>query len=99
MELGLCAQELKSHRKLAKSGGMPGCLHADQHLVQSVVGLARSALHGVNCCWPESDTAVIVRKSSVRGLVQSFSAMVTMLRGVSSLTFLIVPEKDMEGVG
>ena len=88
-----------SQRKLAKSGGRPGCLQADQHLGQSVAGLANSALHGVNCCWPVSDTTVMVRKSSVSSLVQSFSAMVTMLRGVSSLTFLMMEKKSCERYG
>ena len=65
-----------SHRKLAKSGGMPGCLQADQHLVQSVVGLATSALHGVKCFGSSSESVTMVMQSSVSSLVQSFSFII-----------------------
>ena len=87
---------IMSQRKLARSGGIPGCLQAAQHLVQSVLGLATSTLQGVNCCWPESDTDSMVTKSSVRSLVQSFSLMVITLRGVSSLTLLMM-ENNYKG--
>ena len=88
-----------SQRKLAKSGGIPGCLQAAQHLGQSVDGLASSALHGVNCCWPVSDTAVMVTDSSVRSLVHSLSPILMIFRGVSSLAFLMMEKTSMERYG
>ena len=77
-------------RKLARTGETPGCLHAAQESDQSVEGEASSALQGVNCLSRESKSGIIVRKSSVSSLVQSFSVMVTMFKGVSSLSFFIV---------
>ena len=41
-------QCMMSQRNLARSWRTPGCLQADQHLDQSVVGLVSSTLHGVN---------------------------------------------------
>ena len=82
------------HRKLARSGGTPGCLQACQEEVQSVVGLDSSALQGMNFCCPVILSSSIVMNSSVRNLTQSFSFIVMMFSGVSSLTFLIMEKKS-----
>ena len=68
------------HRKLASSGGTPGCLQAAQDRDQSVAGLASSALQGMTCLWSFSAVGSMVMNSSVRNLVQSFSAIFTTLR-------------------
>ena len=60
-------------RKLASSGGTPGCLQAFQDRDQSVVGLASSALHGISSLELLPVGGSIIMKSSVRSLVQSFS--------------------------
>ena len=57
-------------------------------------GLASSALQGVKCLCSVSGLVVIVRQSSVRSLDQSFSVIVTMLSGDSSLTFLMIEKRS-----
>ena len=69
------------HRKLARSGGTPGCLQACQEEDQSVAGLDSSALQGINFCCPVSLSSSIVMNSSVRNLTQSFSFIVIIFRG------------------
>ena len=85
---------IKRQRKLAKTGGIPGCLHAAQAKDQSVSGLASSALQGRNCWCPVLALLVMVTYSSVRSLTQSLSVILMMLRGVSSFVLLITEKNS-----
>ena len=78
-------------RKLARSGGIPGCLQFSQDISQSVAGLALSALHGVNNFSPVPlSVLVIVILFSVSSLLQSFSVIFRMFSTDASLTSLII---------
>ena len=87
------------HKKEAMSGGMPCCLHRDQDRVQSVLGLASSALQDLNTLVLVSWSSSMVINSSVRSMVQSLSVMVVMSRACLLFKSLISLKKSLEKYG